>query len=82
MLNVRLDKKTDEALKRYTEEHEVSKSMVVKEALASYLSQKERSERPFILGEDLFGVDGSGRSDLSSSYKSKLKQKLVAKHSD
>ena len=80
MLNVRLDSKTEQKLKEYAERHDLSKSSVVKEALAVYLSQKELSDKPYELGSDLFGQVSSGYSDLSTNYKSKLKQKLREKH--
>lgn len=81
MLNVRLDKETEEKLKQYAEEYDMSKTMVVKEALATYLARKDLQKQPFTLGEDLFGVDGSDQSDRSKTYKARLKKKLNAKHS-
>ena len=80
MLNVRLDKETEDKLKRYAESHDLSKTMVVKEALAMYFTKKELAQTPYRLGKDLFGVDGSGESSLSQTYKSKLKSKISAKH--
>lgn len=80
MINVRLDIETEKALKQYAEAHDMTKSSVVKEALAQYLSKKEVAQNPFTLGEDLFGVGSSGSSNLSKSYKERLKQKLNEKH--
>ena len=80
MLNVRLDKETEEELKQYAQEHDMSKTMIVKEALAMYFTKKESDQNPYILGKDLFGVASSGHEDLSKSYKSKLKDKLHAKY--
>ena len=81
MLNVRLDEETDKMLKEYSINKNVSKSAIVKEALAMYFSNEKSLESPYNLGEDLFGTDGSGKSNASKSYKSKLKDKLNAKHS-
>lgn len=81
MLNVRLDDETDEKLKNISEQKNVSKSSIVKEALAMYFTKEQYSESPFLLGEDLFGMAGSRNSDASTTYKSKLKQKLNEKHS-
>ncbi|MEQ9425102.1 MAG: CopG family transcriptional regulator [Cyclobacteriaceae bacterium] len=81
MLNVRLDKDTEKKLKTYTENQNVSKTNVVKEALHQYFTTEEARQRPYVLGEDLFGIDASGISDRSKTYKSKLKAKLNAKHS-
>ena len=81
MINVRLDKKTEDVVKEYAETHDISKTMIVKEALAMYFSKKELAQNPFELGKDLFGAQSSGQSDLSKSYKSKLKDRLSAKYS-
>jgi len=81
MLNVRLDNDTDKELKDHSKQKNVSKSSIVKEALAMYFTNEQYSKFPFQLGEDLFGAVGSGNTDASTSYKSKLKQKLHEKHS-
>lgn len=81
MINVRLDKKTENVVKEYATTHDVSKTMIVKEALAMYFSKKELAQNPFELGKDLFGTQSIGQSDLSQSYKSRLKDKLRAKYS-
>ena len=81
MLNVRLDDETDKELKNLSEQKNVSKSSIVKEALAMYFTKEQYSESPYLLGEELFGVVGSGRSDSSTTYKSKFKQKLNEKYS-
>ncbi len=81
MLNVRLSQEMEEKLNKYSELKGVSKTSVVKEALAQYFSRKTLNTRPYELGSDLFGQEGSGSSDRSSSYKLKLKKKLNEKHS-
>jgi len=81
MLNVRLDEDTEKALKEYSVDKNVSKSSIVKEALAMYFTNEKSLESPYNLGKELFGKEGSGQPDTSSTYKSKLKGKLNAKHS-
>ncbi|WP_422361478.1 hypothetical protein [Reichenbachiella sp.] len=81
MLNVRLDKDTEKTLKDYRELNNMSKTDVVKEALAQYFSKEQMAKQPYGLGEDLFGTGKSGDRDRSSSYKSKLREKLHEKHS-
>ncbi|WP_420582252.1 hypothetical protein [Reichenbachiella sp.] len=81
MLNVRLDKDTEKTLKDYSELNNMSKTDVVKEALAQYFSKEQMAKQPFDLGEDLFGTGESGETDRSSTYKSKLREKLHEKHS-
>jgi len=78
MLTVRLDEQTEKQLKQYASDHDMSKTMIVQEALAQYFSGSKNN--PFELGSDLFGADASGQSDLSATYKSKLKEKLSGKH--
>lgn len=81
MLNVRLSEELEKKLKKYSLEEDLSKSTIVKEALAQYFSKKEASSSPFFLGSDLFGQEGSGNSNASQNYKSRLKEKLNEKHS-
>ncbi|MEQ8241010.1 MAG: CopG family transcriptional regulator [Cyclobacteriaceae bacterium] len=82
MLNVRLDAEQEKQLKKYIEQHNVSKTSVVKEALELYFAKEDLKQSPYELGNDLFGAASSHEGDLSTSYKRKLKDKLVAKHSD
>ena len=81
MLNVRLDKDLEESLKQYSLDHNMSKSSVVKEALVQYFTKKEVLQNPFALGKDLFGTEGSGTKENSSTYRSRLKSKLNEKYS-
>lgn len=80
MLNVRLPKDLEKKLKQYSEQADVPKSFVVKEALTQYFSRKEQVSSPFAVGADLFGLEGSGDAHGSTQYKAKLKQKLSEKH--
>ena len=57
-----------------------SKSIVVKEAIELYLTQRKKSKNPFEAGADLFGQEGSGSKNNSVSYKKKLKELLREKH--
>ncbi len=80
MLNVRISEEEETELTRYCEEQGLSKSLVVKEALAMYLAQKRKAKSSYAAGFDLFGLEGSGSKDRSTSYKRKLKNKLHVKH--
>ncbi len=80
MLNVRLDKLTNDKLEKYSEQHSTSKSSIVKEALAMYFTKEQMKQLPFALGQDLFGTAKSGEIDNSTRFKSKLKVKLREKH--
>lgn len=81
MLNVRLNKEEEEKLNAYIQEHNLSKTQVVKEALAMYYSRNEIKNSPYELGKDLFGRAGSGKKDASTTYKQSYKDYLNEKHS-
>lgn len=81
MLNVRLQKDLEKKLEKYSTQKHLTKSQVVKEALIAYLSKADIDASAFDLGEDLFGTVGSDRTDASTTYKSRIKEKLRAKHS-
>ncbi|MEQ8551378.1 MAG: hypothetical protein RIC06_15950 [Cyclobacteriaceae bacterium] len=81
MLTVRLDPELEDFLNQYSEDHDLTKSSIVKEALVLYFSKNKVHEDPFELGKDLFGQFGSGRKDGSIAYKQRIKQKLREKHS-
>ena len=80
MLNVRLDEDTNEKLTDYSKQMDTSKSSIVKEALAMYFTKAQSKQKPYVLGADLFGSAQSGKSNNSTQYKSRLKEKLHEKH--
>ncbi|MEM8894938.1 MAG: CopG family transcriptional regulator [Bacteroidota bacterium] len=80
MLTVRLSDESEKRLADYAELNKIPKSQVVKEALEVYFAAKRDHSDPFALGEDLFGAEGSGTLDGSTSYKSRLKAKLSEKY--
>ena len=55
--------------------------MVMKKALEPFFKKEKSAQTPYELGTDLFGKTGSGKKDLSTTYKKQVKQKLHAKHS-
>jgi len=83
MLAVRLNEHLEEELSFYTKTHAKTKTEVVKEALKLYFeTQREQNKKtPFELGKALFGRYESGKSNLSTSYKKRLKEKLSEKYS-
>ncbi|UII26374.1 ribbon-helix-helix domain-containing protein [Fulvivirga maritima] len=80
MINVRVNKELEEKLNQYSQQKNLSKSSIVKEALAQYFKKEEMNQTPYELGSDLFGIEGSGNANASSGYKKALKQKLNEKH--
>lgn len=81
MLTVRINKEIEKKLDNYSQQKNLSKSAIVKEALIAYLTKAQLSDSPYELGQDLFGQDGSGNSSASTTYKSKLKKRIHEKHS-
>lgn len=80
MLNVRLSVTMEKALNDYCQRAGLPKSQVVKEALAIYLAQEKNAITPYEAGKDLFGQEGSGIEDKSTTYKERIKQRLNEKH--
>ena len=84
MLSVRLDSSLENQLNLLAQEKSVSKSQIIKDSLTYYfdmLKSKNRQKSAYELGENLFGKYGSGKSNLSTTYKQKLKEKIYAKNS-
>jgi hypothetical protein len=58
----------------------ITKTEFVRDAVATYLAQEEEEKSSWELGEAYFGKYGSGDGGLSTSYKTRIKEKLHAKH--
>ena len=81
MISLRLPKDLEEKLESLSKKENMTKSDVIREALELYIAGSEKSTRPYMLGEDLFGKYGSGDGKLSTEYKKKIKEKIHAKSS-
>jgi hypothetical protein len=84
MLSVRLDSSLESQLNFLAKEKSVSKSKIIKDSLMYYfdmLNSKNREKTAYELGESFFGKHSSGKTDLSTTYKQKLKKKIDAKNS-
>lgn len=81
MLSLRLSRDLEQKLRTLAETEKISKSEVVKQALALYFEAHDKKRRPYDLGRDLFGRYGSGRGTLSRDYKKIVKEKVREKHS-
>ena len=57
-----------------------TKSDIIKESLDLYYEQEEKEIDSYTLGEKYFGKYSSGESDLSTTYKERLREILIAKH--
>jgi len=76
MFSVRLDDELDKKIRALSKKTKATKSEIVREALTEYLETREAEDKPFDLGQDLFGRFGSGKGNLSTTYKKRIKEKL------
>ena len=79
MLSVRLDPQTERALERTAAAQGLTKSEFLRSLIDERLEEDARRATPWQLGHERFGRVGSGRGDLSTTRKSKLKAKLRGK---
>ena len=83
MISVRLDESIENQLNTLAQQKDTSKSKVIKEALVYYfdmLKKESMQKSAYELGSELFGKYSSGRYDLSTTYKQKIKDKINAKN--
>ena len=79
-ITVRLDPKTDEALRLAAKQQGLSKSELVRQCLQKYLDQNGVHRSAWELGKDLFGKYGSDRTDLARNAKRIAGEKIRAKN--
>ena len=82
MKSVRLPKYLEEELDALSSSTKKSHSHIIREALAEYIAKEKRTQNPFETGQEFFGKRGSGNTDRSVTYKSKIKEKIREKQSD
>ena len=83
MLSVRLDETTENQLSFLAQQKHTTKSKVIKDALVYYfdmLKKESEQKSAYELGSEFFGKYSSGRDDLSTTYKQKIKDKINAKN--
>lgn len=81
MLTVRLSEEMEKKISNLMKEKNMSKSEIVKEALALYIANIENQKNSYETGKDFFGKYGSGSSDNSVTYKIRVKEKIREKNS-
>jgi hypothetical protein len=81
MISLRLDEDIEKKLNVISESENISKTQIVKDALALYFEKHSSAQKPYELGKELFGRHGSEAGSLSRDYKKVLKAKLLEKHS-
>jgi len=83
-VSVRLDKETEELLKKAARITSKPKSRVMKESIRDYCLRivTKEGKSPYELAKDLIGKEGSGRGDLSVRGEEILREMLRKKHND
>lgn len=76
MKSVRLPKELEEELDALSTSTNKSHSHIIREALVEYIAKEKRTQNPFEAGKELFGKRGSGDTDRSTTYKSRIKEKI------
>ena len=75
-ITVRLDHTTEKKLALRAKREGVTKSLLVRRSLQSYLEETEKTPTPWELGKDLFGLYGSANGDLSIRGEEILRNKI------
>ena len=79
MTTVRLSPEIEQKLEVLSKTRHKTKSDIIKEALELLFRSDESEQSSYEIGETVFGMHGSGDGDRSTTYKSKLKDKIRAK---
>ncbi|UTC77752.1 CopG family transcriptional regulator [Treponema sp. OMZ 799] len=80
MTTVRLPIEYEQKLNWLSTSKKKNKSDLIKEALDMLFRNEEAEMNSYELGKEYFGKYGSGNSDLSVSYKQKIREKINAKY--
>ena len=80
MTTVRLNDEIDTKLSTLIEIEKLTKSEIIKRAIIEYYEKYMNKKTPYELGNEYFGKFGSN-DELSSTYKTKVREKLNEKHS-
>jgi predicted DNA-binding protein len=80
-VTIRLDEETDARLKRRLARSGETLSEFIREAVAKHLDAKPRVEtRLASLVRVLEKVNDTGETDLSTTYKARIRERFLAKH--
>ena len=78
MLSIRLPDEIEQKLNAAAKTKKLSKSELVKKALTAFFLNEEQSS--YDIGKKYFGKRGSGKGNLSVTYKKVLREKLNDKY--
>lgn len=79
LISLRISKELEAKIEAIAKQEKITKSDFIKEALEKYITDYENNLNPYKLGEELFGKCGSGKGDLSTTYKKRVRDKIDAK---
>lgn len=82
MPSVRLPEELEKELEYLSDQKNVSRSNIIKEAIVEYIAKEKKYNNPYETGKHYFGKRGSGEGNLSVTYKSRMKSKIREKQSD
>lgn len=80
MITLELPAEYEVKLQQLAQDERQSPATIIEEALRKYFAIRESHPTAYELGKDVFGKYGSKQDNLSIDYKSRVKQKLHAKH--
>jgi hypothetical protein len=80
-ISLRLDSKLERKLNDYAKITGKAKSELIRDLVSEFFDKESKNLTPWELGKNVFGLEGSGRGDLSRDRKSILKEKLNARKS-
>ncbi len=80
MTSVRLSREMERKLDSLAKLKHKPRSVLIKEALEMYFAEEESKKDSFESGKAFFGRYGSGEKNLSTEYKTRLKEKFSVKN--
>lgn len=81
-LSIRLDQELETELRLRLQREGVGLSEFVRDAIKEKLSKTPPANTPYELGKSLFGRYASGETQLSQQRKTRIREKIHAKHRD
>jgi len=80
MVTIRLPDEIESQLLALTEIEHKTKTEIIKSALSEYLEKHLQEKSAYELGKDLFGKYSGDETDLSVTYKERIRLKPNEKH--
>ncbi len=78
MLSIRLERELEQKIETRATLENLTKTELVKKALSQYFNTHTAS--PYHVGKDLFGKVDGGDSEMSTTYKARIQERLHEKY--